>query len=132
MSDQRRRPAGKSTNIEALADRLRSALPAKGLSERRMFGGVAFMLDGNMVAGTWKDGLLFRVGKEGQAEALEKPGASVMEMRGRPMAGYVVVAPDKIGASGLRDWLRLAVGFVRTLPAKPVKPKSARKKGASA
>jgi TfoX N-terminal domain len=55
---------------DALVDRLRAALPAKGLSEQRMFGGTGFMLDGNMVAGTFRQGLLVRVGKDRHSGAL--------------------------------------------------------------
>jgi hypothetical protein len=107
---------------DGLADRLRAALPAKGVTEQRMFGGVGFMLDGNMVAGCSKRGLLLRVGKERHAEAVARPGARAMEMGGRSVGGYVVVDPARLDDAGFRDWVTLAVGFVRTLPPKPPKP----------
>ena len=72
---------------DALADRVRSMLPAKGRSEQRMFGGVGFMLDGNMIAGASKRGLLLRVGKEQYGEALTRSGVRPMEMRGRAIEG---------------------------------------------
>jgi TfoX/Sxy family transcriptional regulator of competence genes len=106
---------------DVLADRLRAALPATGVTEQRMFGGIGFMLDGNMIAGCSKRGLLLRVGKDRNAAALARPGARAMEMRGRPVEGYVTVDPAGLDDVGFRDWIALAVGFVRSLP-----PKSAR------
>ena len=61
--------------------------------EVKMFGGLCFMLNGNMVAGTSKRGLLVRVGKDQQSNALARPGAKRMEMTGRPMEGYIFVDP---------------------------------------
>jgi TfoX/Sxy family transcriptional regulator of competence genes len=104
---------------EAFAARMRAALAAAGaVREVRMFGGLCFMLDGNMVAGASSRGLLVRVGKDRQAEALMRPGASVMRMTGRPMAGYVFVDPPPADDEALREWLALAVAFVKTLPPK--------------
>jgi TfoX/Sxy family transcriptional regulator of competence genes len=94
-----------------------------------MFGGTGFMLNGNMVAGTFRDGLLVRVGKERHAEALAKPGAGPMLMRGRPIEGYVLVDGKEIGAPAVRDWVQLALAYVKTLPPKPPKPKTEHKKG---
>ena len=79
---------------EDLAERMRAALAGAGeVREVRMFGGLCFMLDGNMVAGTSKRGLLVRVGKDRQPDALARPGAKPMEMGGRRMEGYVFVDP---------------------------------------
>lgn len=94
-----------------------------------MFGGIGFMLDGHMVAGTFRNGLLVRVGKERNDEALRRPGARPMEMRARPLAGYVMVDPASLGDGALKEWIRLAMSHVRTLPPKPAKSKSVRKKG---
>ena len=102
----------------ALADRLRAALPAEGRSEQKMFGGIGFMLNGNMVAGTSKRGLLLRVGKERYEDALSRPGARPMDMRSRPVEGYVYVDPAVLDDKTLRDWLQLALAFVKTLPPK--------------
>lgn len=113
---------GAAGGIEALADRIRAALPAEGVTEQRMFGGICFMLNGNMVAGTSKRGLLARVGKDGHAQALTRPGAGAMEMGGRTMAGYVFVDPQVLDDAVLRDWLQLARAHVQTLPPKS-KPK---------
>jgi TfoX/Sxy family transcriptional regulator of competence genes len=123
-----RRTAPKAATDD-LADRLRAALPEKGISEKKMFGGTGFMLDGNMVAGTFRGGLLVRVGKERHDEALGRPGAGPMLMRGRPIAGYVLVDGEALSGRAIREWSRLALSHVRTLPPKPVKPKAAQKKG---
>ena len=73
---------------EDMVERMRAVLAGAGaMREVRMFGGLCFMVDGNMVAGTSKRGLLVRVGKDQHGEALERPGAKPMEMKGQPMAG---------------------------------------------
>src|SRR6516225_10069392 len=114
---------------EDLAARMRVALAGTGtVREVRMFGGLCFMLNGNMVAGTSKRGLLVRVGKERQADALARPGARPMEMTGRPMEGYVFVDPPPPDEQALRDWLNLAVAFVMTLPPQTLKSKPRRAK----
>src|SRR5580704_11660225 len=82
------------------------------LREVRMFGGLSFMLNGNMVAGTSKRGLLVRVGKDQQSYAVARPGAKLMEMTGRPMEGYIFVDPPPRDDRALRDWLALGVAFV--------------------
>ena len=102
----------------ALADRLRAALPAKGLTEKKMFGGIGFMLNGNMIAGASKRGLLLRVGKERYREALARTGARAMEMRGRPVEGYVRIDSASLSIVALQNWLELARAFVETLPPK--------------
>jgi len=102
---------------------VRAALAGAGsISEVKMFGGIGFMLDGNMVAAVSGRGLLLRVGRDACAEALARPGAHPVEMRGRTIAGYVRVDPAALGKSALRGWLREAAAFVRTLPPKPAKP----------
>ena len=109
---------------EDLAKRMRAVLTGAGaVREVRMFGGLCFMLNGNMVAGTSKRGLMVRVGKEQQSNALARPGAKRMEMTGRPMEGYVFVDPPPRDEEALRDWLNLAVTFAKTLPPKAPKSK---------
>ncbi len=99
------------------------------VGEVRMFGGTAFMLNGNMMAAASKRGLLVRVGKDQQPDALSRPGARPMEMRGRVMEGYVYVDPMTLTDGAMREWLRLALAFVETLPPKASGPKPARTKG---
>jgi TfoX/Sxy family transcriptional regulator of competence genes len=116
---------------EDLTERMRTVLAGTGaVREVRMFGGLCFMLDGNMVAGTSKRGLLVRVGKERQPDALTRAGAKPIEMGGRTMEGYVFVDPAPRDEEALRDWLGLAVGFVKTLPPKPPKSQARRSKSA--
>ena len=88
------------------------------MREVRMFGGRCFMLNGNMVAGASKRGLLIRVGKDQHTRALAWPDAKRMEMSGRPMEGYVFIDPPPRDEQTLREWLDLAVAFVNTLAAK--------------
>jgi TfoX/Sxy family transcriptional regulator of competence genes len=115
---------------EEVVDFLRGALTGAGtIRETRMFGGIGFMLNGNMVAGTFRQGLLVRVGKDGQPTALRQPGARQMEMNGRLMEGYVYIDPDELSEKTISASLDLAVSFVRTLPPKPVKAESRQKKG---
>jgi len=112
---------------EKLADRIRGALEGAGaVREVKMFGGLCFMLNGNMVAGTSRRGLLVRVGKDQQPQALTRPGTRAMEMSGRLMEGYVFVDPPPRDERALRDWLELGVAFVRTLPPKSPKLKRRR------
>jgi TfoX/Sxy family transcriptional regulator of competence genes len=121
--------AGASTLDENLAERIRAVLAGTGsVREVRMFGGLCFMLNGNMVAGASKRGLLVRVGKDQHTRALARPDAKRMEMSGRPMEGYVFIDPPPRDEQTLREWLDLAVAFVNTLPAKAPRLRSRRAK----
>jgi TfoX/Sxy family transcriptional regulator of competence genes len=121
-------PLDRVTNDLAAA--VRAALRDSGVvREVKMFGGTGFMLDGNLVAAASKRGLLLRVGKDRQPDALARPGARPMEMRGRTMEGYVYVNPAVLDEAVLRAWLRLALAFVQTLPTKPLGQKPKRAKG---
>jgi TfoX/Sxy family transcriptional regulator of competence genes len=105
---------------EQLAHRVRELIGAEdGLSEQRMFGGLGFLLDGNLAVSASPRGLLVRVGPDGVEEALGKPGAREMEMRGRTMRGWILVDPNTLaGKRELGAWVRRGVRFARTLPAK--------------
>ena len=104
---------------EKLAGAVRAALAgARAVSEIKMFGGIGFMLNGNMVAAVSKRGLLLRVGKEREAEALRRPGTRPMEMRDRKMDGYVYVDPAELTDGAVKEWIGFASAFVLTLPAK--------------
>ena len=84
-----------------------------------MFGGVGFLLSGNMCVGVWKDSLVARVGLGQYEDALNRPFAGEFNVTGRSMKGWVLVAPEGIDEDDqLHDWIQLAVSFVRTLPAK--------------
>lgn len=113
-----------------LAASVRAALSDAGATrEIKMFGGIGFMLNGNMVAAASKRGLLVRVGKDRQSDALAWPGARRMEMRGRTMEGYVYVDPPALTNEAIKAWLQLASAFVQTLPPKAPIAKSVRVKG---
>ena len=105
---------------EELAARIREAVRDRaGLVEKAMFGGVAWMLHGNMVCGVVKSDLMLRVGPAAHADALAKPHARPMDFAGRPMLGYVYVAPEGVRTSAqLATWLQRALDHVSALPAK--------------
>ena len=105
---------------EETAARVREVLDGRaGISERKMFGGLAFMLNGNMCCCVDKDNLIVRVGRERYEESLSRPGAGVFDMTGRPMRGFVYVSrPGFASPADLREWLGLAVAFTGSLPAK--------------
>jgi TfoX/Sxy family transcriptional regulator of competence genes len=104
---------------ERLAERVRKILAGDpALSERKMFGGLAFMLDGNMCCGIAGDRLMLRLGADLAERALERPHVHPMDFTGRPMTGMVYVAPEGVGGRALRTWVEKAAGFARTLPPK--------------
>lgn len=105
---------------EPTAARMRQALGAvDGVAERRMFGGLVFMVNGNMCCGVDNANLMLRVGPEQYAAALDEPYAGVMDFTGRPLRGFVVVQPAGFATeSALQEWVSKAVAFVGTLPAK--------------
>ena len=87
--------------------------------EIRMFGGICFTLNGNMMVGTMKNGeLLARVGDAQEAEALARPGARRMDFTGREMKGFVLVAPGALADDALSDWVSMAAAYVGALPPK--------------
>ena len=107
---------------------VRSALSGvKGVTEVKMFGGIGFMLNRNLLVGASKRGLLLRVGKDRQSQALAQPSTRPMEMRGRVMEGYVYVDPP-VAPSAVRRWVEMASAFVRTLPPKKAKRQPPKKK----
>lgn len=107
------------TRDETLVADIRAHLLSAGaVREVKMFGGIGFMLNGNLVAAASKRGLLLRVGKDHHEEALTRPGARPMEMRGRTMEGYVYVDPKRLKNDMLKRWLDDASRFVKTLPPK--------------
>jgi TfoX/Sxy family transcriptional regulator of competence genes len=115
---------------EQLAKRVRAALTGEaGLSERKMFGGLAFMLDGNMCCGVVSDRLMVRLGPELAQNALERPHVQPMDFTGRPMTGMVYVDPAGTRGTALGKWVEQAVRFTRSLPPKPPKNRSVRTDG---
>jgi len=105
---------------EAVAGRIREALAgAPDVVEKRMFGGIAFMVRGNMCCGVIGDRLMVRVGPDGYEDALSRPHAKPMDFTGRPMKGMVYVEPAGFAsAGGLKEWIARAMPFALSLPAK--------------
>lgn len=105
---------------ERLADRIRKVLGRrKALTEKKMFGGIAFMLRGNMCCGVLDDDLILRLRPEEAQKALKKPHTRKFEMTGRPMRGFVIVTSrGHKGDAALRKWVRQAADFASSLPAK--------------
>jgi TfoX/Sxy family transcriptional regulator of competence genes len=113
---------------EILAERVRTLVQHRdGYSERKMFGGLCFMLHGNMFAGVVRDDLMLRVGKNAFDEALTRPGAKPMDFTGRPMVGVVFVEPQGCTSKeALQAWLNDALSFVETIPPKTAKSPATR------
>ncbi|MEK7314552.1 MAG: TfoX/Sxy family protein [Candidatus Eisenbacteria bacterium] len=105
---------------EGLAARLHELLDdRRGITEKKMFGGVAFMSRGYMFIGIVGDSLMARVGPDGYVDALKRPHARVMDFTGKPMKGYVFVDPPGYESDGdLARWLHDCLAFVDSLPAK--------------
>jgi TfoX/Sxy family transcriptional regulator of competence genes len=105
---------------DLVAGQIRTAMEnTPGLSERHMFGGVAFILEGNMCCGLIEDRLVVRVGPQDYGSALREPHARPMDFTGRPLTGFVYVDREGYEApSALRKWLERGLEFVRTLPPK--------------
>jgi hypothetical protein len=103
-----------------LAQRIRTILAdMDGVTERRMFGGLAFMLHGNMFAGVLGSTLMARVGPDAYAAALRSRHAREMDFTGRPMKGYVFVAPDGlVDDAALAEWVWAGAAFAASLPRK--------------
>jgi TfoX/Sxy family transcriptional regulator of competence genes len=106
---------------EELADRVRNVLEARSdVSERKMFGGIAFMLAGNLAAGVLGEDLIVRVGPEDHAAALSEPGVREFDFSGRPSKGIVFVEPDQVrDDGGLARWVDAGADFAASLPPKP-------------
>jgi TfoX/Sxy family transcriptional regulator of competence genes len=105
---------------ESLARRIRDALARKkNIEERKMFGGIGFLLNGNMLVGVWKDSLIARLGPEQGDEALVEPHVKVFDITGKPMKNWILVEPEGVVEDEeLKDWIQRAVKFVGRLPKK--------------
>ena len=107
---------------QGLAQRVREMLDElelPGLAEKKMFGGVAFMLRGNLACGVLKDELIVRVGPERHKEAIQKPHTRLFDLTGKPMKGWVMVKPGGYESDkALGSWIQQGVQFALSLPAK--------------
>ena len=106
---------------EDLADRIRSALKRRrGISEKKMFGGLCILVNGNMAFGIVGNELMVRVGPKAHPDALAERHAREMDFTGRSMKGMVYVAPMGFHTEeALRAWIERGIRFARSLPAKP-------------
>ena len=105
---------------EALAERIRQGLARKkNIEEKKMFGCICFFLNGNALAGVWKDGLITRLGPDEGEVALREPHVRAFDITGRPMRNWVVVEPEGVEDDDqLKAWIERATKFVRMLPKK--------------
>lgn len=108
------------TYSEELANRVRGLLKGKDeLSEKKMFGGLCFMINGNMFCGVTKENLVVRVGKEAYEDALARPGVKPMDFTGRPLSGFVYIDPDGYRTKqSLLTWVNKGFEFASSLPPK--------------
>jgi hypothetical protein len=104
----------------SLAERIRRRLARrKDVEELKMFGGLAFFLRGNIAVGVWKESLIVRLGPDRGEEALLEPHVRPFDITGKPMRGWVLVAPEGVARDDqLAEWIGKAIAFARTLPAK--------------
>lgn len=105
---------------ETLATRIRAALGKhKGLVEKKMFGGISFILNGNMAVGVIKDDLLVRVSPAENDKILKRAHARPFDFSGKPMAGWIYVAPAGVKkAADLKKWVQVGLDYANSLPAK--------------
>ena len=105
---------------ESLTTRIREALARKkGVEEKKMFGCVCFLLNGNALTGVWKDRLIARIGPDEGEEALREPHVRASDITGRPMRNWVAVEPEGVEDDDqLKDWIERALTFVKALPKK--------------
>ena len=105
---------------KSLVERIRHLVSRQRVvTEKKMFGGVCFLLNGNLLVGVWKDSLIARIGKDAYETALQEEYVTEFDVTGRPMKGWVMVEADGIDSDWqLTHWIEQATQFVRTLPIK--------------
>ena len=105
---------------EKLSDQIRALLvKVSGLVEKKMFGGVGYLVNGNMAFGVHKNALIIRVGPGNYPKSITQPHVHVFDMTGKPMAGWVVVEPEGFARkSDLKAWVEQGLAFARSLPEK--------------
>ena len=103
---------------EELDARVGDLAMAWGAVRKRMFGGTGYMLNGNMMAGVFRDSMTVRLGPEEGAVALKRPNVRPFDISPNPHSGWVMVGPEGLDDQSIEDWLELARDFVETLPEK--------------
>ncbi len=108
---------------ELLGARIRASLGTiDGLEEKKMFGGVGFLVHGNMACGVHKNDMIVRVSKADYDRLILQPHTKPFDMTGRPMAGWIMVEPDGCRTEGqLKEWVEMGKRFAQSLPAKEKK-----------
>lgn len=102
-----------------LAERIRSQLDGIAYVEKKMFGGVGFLLNGNMACGVNKEDLIVRIDPDKQNTLLKKPHARPFDLTGKPMKGWLLVEAEGCKTEGqLRRWIKEGIEFAGTLPPK--------------
>jgi TfoX/Sxy family transcriptional regulator of competence genes len=110
---------GSREDADSLTFRARAALAKELTTERRMFGGTSFMLNGNLLCWAGRNGLMLRVGRDGEAAALAQPFVGPCLETGRPMGGFVMISmPGVADDAALRKWLDVGRAHLAALPAK--------------
>lgn len=120
---------------EVLAERVRAILSGRDVVEKKMMGGLTFLVDGRMVCGIFRDDLLARVGAEGHDEALARPHVRVMDFSGRVMRGFVVVEIAGLPTRrSLERWIDIGLAVANAAPTKrsPAKTSPAKTSSANA
>jgi TfoX-like protein len=105
---------------EKLADRIRAKLKGtRGLTEKKMFGGVGFMVNGNLACGVNKEDMIVRLSDHDSEAALKRASVRVFDMTGRPMKGWIVVGAEGVATDKtLQGWIDKSLAFAKTLPPK--------------
>ena len=105
---------------ELLAQKIQDLISSRpDFEAKKLFGGIGFMLNGNMACGVYQRYLIVRVGPDAYADVLGKPHTRPFDITGRPMTGWVLVDPEGIAADEqLRSWVQMGIDFSLTLPAK--------------
>lgn len=116
---------------EKLADRVRELIALKEavVEEKKMFGGLCFMVDGKMCVGISGDELMCRIGKDAYEEALKRPGCREMDFTGKPMQGYVFVGEEGMKTkAAMKYWVDCCLRYIKQVKALPAKKKKVKKK----
>jgi hypothetical protein len=106
-------------NLAARMQKILEELNPPDMTEKKMFGGVGYLVRGNMACGVYKDELIVRVGSEGFVDALNRPGARPFDITGKPMSGWVMVKPGGFETDqALKEWIQLGLDYASSLPTK--------------
>ena len=105
---------------EMLAARIKEQIrEIPGFSEKKMFGGIGFLIDGNMACGVHRNQMIVRLGMEQYKEAMAKPTVKTFDLTGKPMKGWITVAPEGCATEDdLKRWIDQSVAFAQSLPSK--------------